>query len=129
MFISDIRPPMTLNVEQSVTFEIPVGVRNEALARAKKVVENIRKGKKNTQGNNPNSNSKSSKEAQNKSKEEQYIDEIFKIDIPSNPYIASQDQEVLITEKHDKKTNQMLNTGMATTVQGGIATTAHGGML
>ena len=45
---SQIRPPMTLSVDQIVNWEFQINPKNDMIARAKKAIENMKKNKKGT---------------------------------------------------------------------------------
>ena len=94
---SEIRPPMTLSVDQIVNWEYAVNSKNEQISRAKKAIEALKKSKKGA--------AKDVKETKTENVSVVSRGETFIIEVPPNPFITAK-ENIVITEKKDDKKNK-----------------------
>lgn len=88
----EIRPPMTLSVDQIVNWEYQINPRNDMISRARKAIEGLKRTKKGMLGGKEVS----------KPPVDTYVQENYLIEIGANPYVSAKESIYL----NDKPANE-----------------------
>lgn len=91
---AEVRPSMTLSVDQIINWDYQLNPKNDMIARAKKAVENLKKNKK----GQPQQNAKDPKTVVT----EPPAQETFYVDIGANPYVTSKDNIIIVDKPPEK---------------------------